>query len=70
VVQNRSNAVEVFTLNKAGTVGTLSSTITNDAFAIPTTVASFGDRLYIVNGKLTTPISADVAYDFIAIAKP
>ena len=70
----QSNTGLLFKVNpstgETGTVGTLSSTITNDAFAIPTTVASFGDRLYIVNGKLTTPISADVAYDFIAIAKP
>jgi len=70
VVQNRSNAVEVFTLNKAGTVGTLTDTITNDGFAIPTTVASFRSRLYIVNGKLTTPITAAEPYNFIAISKP
>jgi len=70
VVQNRSNAVEVFELDKAGSAGTLTTTITNDGFTIPTTVASFGDRLYIVNGKLTTPIAADVTYNVIAITKP
>ena len=70
VVQNRSNAMSVFTLNEAGTTGTLSTTITNDAFAIPTTVASFGNRLYIVNGKLTTAITATEPYNFIAIPKP
>jgi len=70
VVQNRSNAVEVFTLNSAGTTGTLNTTITSAAFAIPTTVASLGNRLYIVNGKLTTAISATEPYNFIAITKP
>lgn len=70
VVQNRSNAVEVFTLNRSGTAGTLSTTITNDAFAIPTTVAPFDNRLYIVNGKLTTAISTTEPYNFIAINRP
>jgi sugar lactone lactonase YvrE len=70
VVQNRSNQVSVFTLNTAGTTGTLDTTITNAGFAIPTTAASFGNRLYIVNGKLTTPIAADVTYNFIAVTKP
>jgi hypothetical protein len=70
VVQNRSNAVEVFTLNQAGTAGTLTATITNDGFAIPTTVASFGNRLYFVNGKLTTPIASGVTYNVIALPKP
>jgi sugar lactone lactonase YvrE len=70
VVQNRSNQVSVFTLNNAGTTGTLDTTITNDGFAIPTTAASFGNRLYIVNGKLTTPIAADVTYNVIAVTKP
>jgi len=70
VVQNRSNAVEKFTLNRAGTSGTLETTVTDAAFAIPTTTASFGNRLYIVNGKLTTPIASDVTYNVVAISKP
>ncbi|MEV6347448.1 superoxide dismutase [Actinoplanes sp. NPDC051851] len=70
VVQNRTNALEVFTLNRAGTAGTLVTTVTTDAFTVPTTLASFRDHLYIVNGKLTTTIADDVPYNVIALPKP
>ncbi|GIE00018.1 hypothetical protein Adu01nite_13680 [Paractinoplanes durhamensis] len=67
VVQNRLNTVQVFTLNRHGTAGIWTTTIADPAFAVPTAAASFDNRLYVVNGKLTTPIAPDVGYDVIAV---
>ncbi|MEU4242764.1 superoxide dismutase [Actinoplanes sp. NPDC026619] len=70
VVRNRSNAVEVFTLNRPGTAGTHTTTLTGPGFAVPTAAAALGSHLYVVNSKLTTPITPDIRYDIVAIRRP
>ena len=67
VVQNRSNQVAVYRLNSAGTSGTLQTILTDPRFDVPTTVAKFGDRLYLPNARFTTPPTPDTPYTANAI---
>jgi sugar lactone lactonase YvrE len=62
VVQNRLNQVAVIKLDPAGTSGALVDTLTspappgsNTGFDVPTTVARFGNSLYLPNARFTTP---------------
>jgi streptogramin lyase len=68
-VQNQQGIVEVFTLNAAGTRGTLRKTLTSDQFDVPTTVASFGNRLYLPNARFGTTPTPDTTYTAVAIRK-
>jgi len=69
VVQNRLNLVAAFTLNSAGTSGRLIKKVTDPRFDVPTTVASFGDRLYLPNARFRTP-PAPPETTFTAVAIP
>ena len=51
VVQNRLNTVAVIRLNHRGTAGTVEQRVTDPRFDVPTTVAAFGDRLYLPNAR-------------------
>lgn len=62
VVQNRLNKVAVLTLNSAGTQGTPVREITSPDFDVPTTVAAFGDRLYLPNARFSTPPTPTTPY--------
>ncbi|MEV8308268.1 superoxide dismutase [Streptomyces flavidovirens] len=70
VVQNRLNTIAVFDLDKAGTSGEPATTITDARFDVPTTVASFADRLYLPNARFTTPPTATTPYNTVAVDKP
>jgi hypothetical protein len=61
-VQNQLNQVAVIKLDPAGTNGQLVDTLTSDDFDIPTTVAEFGNSLYLPNARFTTPPTPDTAY--------
>jgi len=61
-VQNQLNLVAVFDLNAAGTSGSLVKTITDPRFDVPTTVARFGNRLYLPNARFPTPPRPDTVY--------
>jgi hypothetical protein len=37
---------------------------------VPTTVASFGKRLYLPNARFTTPPTPETPYNAVAIPKP
>ncbi|MBN6038965.1 SMP-30/gluconolactonase/LRE family protein [Amycolatopsis sp. 195334CR] len=69
VVQNRSNAVAVFTLAKDGSRGELRERITDPRFDVPTTVAAYGNRLYLPNARFTTPPTPTTPYNAVAIPK-
>jgi streptogramin lyase len=62
VVQGRLNKVSVIKLDADGTSGVLMDTLTNTEFDVPTTVAAFGDSLYLPNARFTTPPEPDTAY--------
>ena len=71
VVQNRLNRVAVVRLNSAGTSGEVSPEfLTDPRFDVPTTVAAFGNRLYLPNARFTTPPTPDTPYNAVAIPKP
>lgn len=70
VVQNRLNTVAKFRLNWAGTTGKLVTKVTDPRFDVPTTVASFGRRLYLPNARFSTPPTPDTTYSAIGIPRP
>jgi sugar lactone lactonase YvrE len=69
VVQNRLNRITVITLNRAGTAGTVSRTITDPGFDVPTTVASFGKRLYLPNARFGIANPDTAAYTVVAVRR-
>jgi sugar lactone lactonase YvrE len=69
VVQNQLNRVAVFRLNSAGTSGRLVERLTDPRLDVPTTVASFGRRLYLPNARFSTPPTPTTTYSAIAIRR-
>jgi len=69
-VQNQLNRVAVVELNKAGTAGEVTGFLTDPRFDIPTTVAAFGNRLYLPNARFTTPQLPTTTFNAVAIPKP
>ncbi|MER7244351.1 superoxide dismutase [Kribbella sp. NPDC000426] len=69
VVQNRSNQISVLTLNKSGTKGTLVDQISSADFDVPTTVAAFGNRLYLPNARFSTPPTPTTPYWVTAVRR-
>lgn len=69
VVQNRLNRITVIALNRAGTAGTVSGTITDPGFDVPTTVASFGNRLYLPNARFGIPAPETATFTVVAVRK-
>ncbi|MBB5954269.1 sugar lactone lactonase YvrE [Saccharothrix tamanrassetensis] len=67
VVRNALNTVAVFTLDRAGTSGKLVAKITDPRFDVPTTVAAFGNRLYLPNARFTTPPTPTTTYNVVAV---
>jgi len=70
VVQNQLNTVAVLTLNRAATAATLETTVTDPRFDVPTTMATFGHRLYLPNARFTTTPTPTTEYQVVAIPKP
>lgn len=62
VVQNQLNRIGIVDLNDAGTSGRLVAAISSPDFAVPTTVAASGDRLYLPNARFGTPPTPDTPY--------
>ncbi|MGO4612551.1 SMP-30/gluconolactonase/LRE family protein [Nocardia sp. 2YAB30] len=70
VVQNRSNAIAVVALDPAGTAGTVERRVTDPRFDVPTTVAAFGEHLYLPNARYTTPPMSTTPYTSVAVDRP
>ncbi|MFI2279704.1 SMP-30/gluconolactonase/LRE family protein [Nocardia beijingensis] len=70
VVQNRSNAIAVVTLDNAGTTGSVIRRVTDPRFDVPTTVAAYGDRLYLPNARYTTSPTPATPYRAVAVDRP
>jgi sugar lactone lactonase YvrE len=62
VVQNRDNKVTVLRLDRDLSSGTLTATLTDPDFDVPTTIDEFGHRLYAVNARFTTPPTPTTPY--------
>lgn len=73
VVQNMLNQVAVVRLNDDFLSGELIATINDSKFGIPTTVAEFGDQLYLVNAHFDiappTAPSPDVEFEVVKVHK-
>lgn len=67
VVQNRLNRVAVFTLDSAGTRGTLVKTITSPSFDVPTTVAYYKGGLYLPNARFGNPSPLTATYSITRV---
>jgi sugar lactone lactonase YvrE len=70
VVQNRLNTVAVVELNRRGTEGTVTQRITDSRFDVPTTVARFGNRLYLPNARFGITTPEPNPYNAVAIPRP
>ncbi|MEU7136219.1 superoxide dismutase [Streptomyces sp. NPDC046261] len=69
VVQQMRNAVDVLRLDAGGRRGGMVRRITDPRFRIPTTVAAYGDRLYLPNARLDVDPTPSTEYDVVAVAR-
>ncbi|MBU6532982.1 SMP-30/gluconolactonase/LRE family protein [Streptomyces mayonensis] len=67
VVQNRLNLVSVWHLDARAGTATLRRTITDPRFDVPATAARFGDRLYLVNARFTSPQTPETTFTAVAV---
>jgi sugar lactone lactonase YvrE len=67
VVQGGSNQVTVITLDPAGTSGVVAGELTSRDFDVPTTVARFGNSLYLPNARFSTPPTPTTTYSVTRI---
>lgn len=69
VVQNRLNKVTVFRLDRRAGTATLTRTITDPRFDVPATAARWGDRLYLVNARFTSPQTPGTTFNAVAVPR-
>ncbi|MEU0948544.1 superoxide dismutase [Streptomyces canus] len=67
VVQNRLNQVSVLDLDAKVSTATLHHTISDPRFDVPTTAALHLNRLYVVNGRLTSPQLPDTTFNSVSV---
>lgn len=67
VVQNRQNAIDVFTLAPDGSSGVFRRRITDPDFDVPTTAAAYRNRLYLPNARFTTTPTPETTYAVVAV---
>ena len=67
VVRNRINQIAVIRLAPDFSSGTVVDVITSAAFDVPTTIARFGNALYAVNARFTTPPTANTTYTAVRV---
>lgn len=69
VVQNQLNQVAVIRLSSDYTSGEIVDLITSPLFRVPTTIAAFGNTLYVVNARFGTPPTPDTDYDVVRVPR-
>ena len=69
VVRNRLNEIVVIDLAADLSAGTVVDVITNPSFDTPTTMATFGNRLYAVNARFTTPPTPTTPYQVVGFSR-
>ena len=67
VVRNQLNQIAVVRLGRAYLSGTVTGTITDPDFRVPTTVDAFGPFLYAVNARFGTPATPDTTYTVVRV---
>ncbi|MGW0821994.1 SMP-30/gluconolactonase/LRE family protein [Streptomyces sp. NPDC002845] len=68
VVQNRMNLVSVWRLDAKATTASLHTTITDPRFDVPATAARYGNRLYLVNARFTSPQTPETTFKAVAVS--
>ena len=68
VVRNSLNQIAVIKLAPDLGSGTVVDTITSSNFDVPTTIAAFGNALYAVNARFTTPPTPSTMYTIVRVA--
>jgi streptogramin lyase len=69
VVQNRFNKITVIRLNRTFTSGQIVDTISSEQFDVPTTIARFGNKLYLVNARFSTAATPQTPYWITAVRR-
>lgn len=69
VVQNQDNQIAVVELSEDLASGTVSGTLTNPNFDVPTTVAAFDDALYAVNARFGTEPTPETEYAIVRVER-
>ena len=67
VVRNRDNLVVSLRMDRTGDRGRLSGQLTDPRFDVPTTVARFGERLYLPNARFGTTPEPTTKYQVVAV---
>lgn len=67
VVQNQLNRIAVVELAPTFDSGEVVALLTNAYFDVPTTIAKFGNSLYAVNARFSTPPTPDTEYDVVRV---
>jgi sugar lactone lactonase YvrE len=67
VVQNSLNRIAIVLLAPDLASGTVSGYLTDPDFDVPTTIDRFGNRLYAVNARFSTPPGPSTAYDVVQV---
>jgi sugar lactone lactonase YvrE len=69
VVRNQLNQVAVVRLSSDGLSGEVVDSIVDPRFDIPTTVAAFGNLLYLPNARFTTPPTPATTYTAVGVSR-
>lgn len=69
VVQNQINTVAEIRLCETASRGTVTRRLTDPRLDFPTTVAAFGNRLYLPNARFTTTPEPTTSYTVVAIER-
>jgi sugar lactone lactonase YvrE len=73
VAQNSLNQITVIKLNSDYTSGeivdTITDVITNLSSPAPTTIAAFGNSLYVVNARFGVPVTPDTQYEIVRVPR-
>jgi sugar lactone lactonase YvrE len=69
VVQNRDNKVAVVRLDHSLSSGRVLTHLTDPRFDVPSTIDEFGNRLYAVNARFTTPPTPTTPYSVVGFDK-
>ncbi|WP_440069707.1 superoxide dismutase [Streptosporangium sp. OZ121] len=69
VVQNRLNTLTSLSLDRDATSGKVIRKLSDGRFDVPTTVASFRDRLYLPNARFATTPTPTTPYNVVAVER-
>lgn len=67
VVENSDNLVTTVDLSGDLTSGTITDSVTDDDFDVPTTVAAWGNERYVVNARFGTTPTPDTEYTVVRV---